>query len=212
MTYPPPWRHVTDLRAAIELMRAHPFAHLFSAHQGLRSTRAPFLADEVDGRPARLRAHLNAQNPQAEGLDGAAVLITFSGPSTYVSPHWRSDASRAGTYDYEEAVVRGVARVVDDIAFFRSLIDDLSTLIEPQYAEVGDYPVWRTSMAPEGYIERLFPHVTPFEVDVEAVEVISKLHQQFPIEDRRSVAGHLARCGRDDARAIGEKMRKMLNE
>ena len=209
MTYPPSWR-VSDPDAAAELMSRHPFAYLFTAQSDLRSTRIPFIADIEEGRPVRLRAHLNEQNPQVQNLDGARVLIVFSGPSTYVSPHWRIEPTRGGTYDYEEVRVYGAARIVTDIQFFRRLIDDLSALIEPQYAEVGDYPVWQTSMAPEGYVERLFPAVTPFEVEIESVEAISKLHQQFPPEDRRSIADHLSRAHRDDSRAIAEKIRKGL--
>lgn len=211
MTYPPQWR-VEDPGAARALMQAHPFAHLFSARGGLRATRVPFVTDAEAGALTRLRAHLNAQNPQAVELDGAPVLVVFSGPSTYVSPHWRVAPTRGGTYDYEEVRVHGTARVTAEIGFFRRLIDDLSALIEPQYAEVGDYPVWQTSMAPEGYVERLFPHVTPFIVHVETVEMISKLHQPFPEADRRSVAEHLSRSRRDDARAIAEKIRQQLGD
>ncbi len=209
MTYPPAARHVTDPAAAIELMRSHPFAHLITAHDGLNATRVPFFTEVEDGRPMRLRAHLNGQNPQAANLDGAPVLVVFSGPAAYVSPHWRADKSRAGTYDYEEIRVRGTARVVADMAFFRGLIDDLSMLIEPQYADVGDYPIWRSSMAPDGYIEKLFPYVTPFMVEIEGVETISKLHQAFSAEDQRSVADHLDRSAREDARAIAAKIRKL---
>jgi len=208
--YPPAWRVEGDPGAAFALAQAHPFAHLFTTHGAARATRVPFVADTDATRITRLRAHLNGQNPQAEGLDGASVLIVFSGPSTYVSPHWRAQPTRGGTYDYEEVQVRGVARVVPDKTFFCQLIDDLSALIEPQYAEVGDYPVWRTSMAPDGYVDRLLPHVTPFIVDVESIEMISKLHQPFPIEDRLSVAEHLARSHREDARAIAAKIRKSI--
>ena len=209
MGYPPLPRLVGDPGAAMALMGGHPFAHLFTSHGGLRVTRLPFVADTEDGRPVRLRAHLNGQNPQAQDLDGAPVLVAFSGPSTYVSPHWRVEATRGGTYDYEEVQVRGSVHVVNDVDFFIELINDLSALIEPQYAEVGDYPVWQTSMAPQGYIERLFPHITPFLIDVEAVETVSKLHQQFPVEDRKAIVEHLSRARRDDARAIGEKIRKL---
>lgn len=211
MTYPPAWRAESDPQAALALVQAFPFAHLFTAHGDLRSTRLPLVADVEDGRIAHLRGHLNGQNPQCVGLDGAPVLVVFSGPATYVSPHWRSQPTRGGTYDYEEVRVRGTARVVEDKNFFCRLIDDLSALIEPQYADVGDYPVWRTSMAPEGYIDRLFPHVTPFAVEVQAVEMISKLHQPFPPEDRKSVAEHLERSSRQDARLIAAKIRRSLD-
>ena len=86
----------------------------------------------------------------------------------------------------------------------------VSSILESRYAEVGDSPVWQTSMPAPGYIERLFPHITQFVVEVEGFEMISKLHQQFTTEDRRSVADQLSRCHRDDARAIGEKIRRSL--
>lgn len=189
-------------------MAEHPFAHLFSTTAGLGATRVPVIADLVDAVPVRLRGHLNGHNPQAAGLDGASVLVVFSGPSTYVSPHWRVSATRGGTYDYEEVQVHGVARVVHTLDFFRRLVDDLSALIEPQYADVGDYPVWQTAMAPPGYVERLLPQVTPFAIEIASVRTISKLHQHFPLEDRRCIAAHLARSRREDARSIAEKIRR----
>ncbi len=210
MSYPPDWR-VSDAEAAADLMRARPFAHFVTGHAGLHSTRIPMIADLEDGRPVRLRGHLNARNPQAEGLHGQDALVTFDGPATYVSPHWRTDLGRAPTFDYEEVQIRGSVQVIDDIAFFRRMIDDMAALIEPQYAEVADYPIWRTSMSPPGYVERLFPAIVAFTFDVRTVAVISKLHQSFPEADRRRVADHLARADREESRAVAEKMRTLLD-
>lgn len=212
MTYPPDWRCVTDQEAALELMRQHPFAHFVTSHSGLSSTRIPFVTDVDNGDIVRLRAHLNGQNPQVPGLDGCEALITFAGRATYVSPNWRTDRTRAGTYDYEEVQVRGVVKRVSDIGYFRRLIDDLAALIEPQYADIGDYPLWQTTMSPPGYIERLFPAITAFEVDIQSVKMVSKLHQTFSKADRRSVADHLARSDGEDARMIAEKIRKQIED
>lgn len=211
MSYPPDWR-IGEAAGAAELMQRHPFAHFITSHGGLGSTRIPVIADLEGGLAVRLRAHLNARNPQAEGLDGGEALVVFDGPATYVSPHWRTDLSRAATYDYEQVQIRGVVRVKADLGFFRRLIDDLAAMIEPHYAEAGDYPVWTTAMSPPGYIERLFPAIVAFEVEVRAVQVISKLHQAFPEADRRRIAEHLARARQEDARAIGAKIKAQLGE
>lgn len=212
MAYPPLWRKNTDVEAAVALMQDRPFGQLITAQGPIRATRIPFMVDLVKTEPKRLRAHLNAHNPQTESLDGAEVLVTFSGPSTYVSPYWRVKPERGGTFDYEEVQVRGTIRVNDDIDFFRKLINDLSAMIEPQYAEVGEYPVWQVDHAPAGYVEDRFPMVTGFEIDIASIEMVSKLHQSFSEDDRRSIAEHLDRCDRDEARAIGGKIRKTMED
>jgi transcriptional regulator len=192
-------------------MSEHPFAHFVTVSDGLHSTRIPMLADLVDGRPAVLRGHLNAHNPQAQGLDVCEALVTFDGPASYVSPHWRTEATRAATFDYEEVQLRGRVRVIDDIAWFRRLVDEMAALIEPRYAELGEYPVWTTGQAPAGYVERLFPAICGFEVEVSAVRMISKLHQSFPEADRRSVADHLSRARQEQSRAVAAKIRATLD-
>lgn len=74
---------------------------------------------------------------------------------------------------------------------------------------MGDYPVWQAGMAPAGYVERLLPHVVSFSIEIHEVETISKLHQPFPAEDRASIADHLSRSGRSDARRIAELIRQL---
>jgi transcriptional regulator len=212
MAYPPLPYRVTDPAAAVRLMGAHPFAHLFTAHNGLKATRIPLIVDCENGRAVRLRAHLDARNPQAQDIDGAPVLVAFSGPAAYVSPHWRADKTKGGTYDYQEVQVHGTARVVNDIGFFRRLIDDLSLLIEPQHAEIGDYPVWQTTMARDGHIAEQLPGVTPFVVEIDVLETTFKLHQNFPEADRQSVAEHLSRSHREDVRAIAEEIRRQTDD
>lgn len=209
MSYPPEWRRTEDESAIRELVAEFPFAHLFTAEGGLRATRIPFVADFEEGRLVRLRGHLNGSNPQAKVVGTAELLIVFSGPHSYVSPNWRTDRQRAATFDYEEVRVRGRATIEPEQDFFVALVDDLARQIEPQYAEIGDYPVWQSAMAPDGYLERLFPFIVAFSVRVEDVEMISKLHQPFPVEDRRSIAEHLSRSSRSDSRTIAERIRRL---
>ncbi|MFT3706926.1 MAG: FMN-binding negative transcriptional regulator [Archangium sp.] len=202
MEYPPREYLVQDPAVGLELIRTRPFAHVITSHGGLRSTRVPVLADSENGRIVRLRAHFDARNPQAKNLEGQPVLVSFSGPAAYVSPNWRADKTKGGTYDYQEVQVRGRARVMSDGGFFRQLVDDLSQSIEPQHSEIADFPVWRALHAPPGHIERQSQYVVAFVIEVESVETIAKLHQGLSEADRRSVIAHLARSRRDDVRAI----------
>lgn len=207
MTYPPAAYRVTDPAAPITLMREHPFAYVVTSERDLRVTRVPILVDVEHERAVRLRGHLDARNPQAVDLDGARTLIVFAGPAAYVSPHFRADKTKGGTYDYEEVQVRGRARTAPDLAFFTRLVDDLSSLLEPQHSEIGDYPIWQSSMAPAGHLERQHAFVTPFVVEIESIEAVAKHHQNFPDADRFSVAEHLSRSRRDEVRAVASKIR-----
>lgn len=211
MPYPPPHFHEKDEARIAALMREHPFAHLFtSGPLGHRTTRLPFVTDVEDGRIIRLRAHFSRQNPQSEILDGAAVLVAFSGPASYVSPNWRTEQNRGATWDYLAVQVWGTARVREDRGFFEQLINDVASAVEPRFDGVSDRPDWSMKDAPKDYVDRLFPALVPFEISVSAIEATSKLHQNFPEEDIRSVADHLGRADNASSQAVSDAMREAL--
>ena len=195
------------------LVRAYPFANIFTTgDSGHRVTRLPFMADLVEGKIIKLRAHMNAQNPQADQLDGNEALITFSGPHSYVSPNWRVDKGRGGTWDYTAVHVWGKVALRPEKSFFEDLVNDLAQMIEPRFEGVSDAPVWTTSASPDGYIDRLFPMLTAFEIDVTDVQGIAKLHQDFPKEDALSVADHLARSANPDSQIIAKQIKALREE
>ena len=208
MAYPP-LPHTERNADKIEaLIREHPFAHIFTTGtNGHNVTRLPFMMDSEDGKIVSLRAHMNAQNPQVTNLDGCDALVAFSGPHSYVSPNWRVDKYRGGTWDYTSVHVWGTVSVRTDQAFFEKLINDLSSAVEPKFETVLDAPVWSTKDAAEGYIERLFPLLTAFEIQVTRVQGISKLHQDFASEDALSAADYLARSEHPDSRRVAAQIR-----
>ena len=208
--YPPPLHREDDPARIAVLVRTRPFAHFFTAHGGLRVTRIPFAADFEDGRLRRLRGHLHGRNHQVEGLGGAAALVAFSGPDSYVSPNWRTASDRGATWDYTAVHVSGRVTVRTDRAFFDALIGDLAAPAEARHEALSDKPQWSMANVTEEYVERLRPRLCAFEVEVLQIEAISKLHQNFPDADARSVAAHLARSpgegGRAIAALIGERV------
>ncbi len=210
MAYPPKPHLETDPAKIVALVRSRPFAHFFTAGAGLRVTRIPFAAEIENGEIKRLRAHLQATNPQCAALDGAEALVAFSGPDSYVSPNWRTASDRGATWDYTAVHVWGRARVRNDRAFFDQLIGDLAAAAEARVRGLSDKPEWSMKNVTDDYVERLRPQLCAFEFDVTKVEAIAKLHRNFPDADARSVAAHLAGSPHEDARAIGAMIEQRL--
>lgn len=208
--YPPPLHREQDPAKIAALVRSRPFAHFFTAHQGLRVTRIPFAADFESGELRRLRGHLHGRNQQVDGLDGAEALIAFSGPDAYVSPNWRTAQDRGATWDYTAVHVWGRVTVRTDRAFFDRLIGDLASAAEARVAGLSEKPAWSMKNVTEDYVERLRPRLCAFEVEVSGVEAIAKLHQNFPDADARSVAAHLAKSADESGKAIAALMQERL--
>ena len=191
MVYPPLPHREKNLNAMAALIREFPFAHFITAAPTLNVTRLPFALDTEEGSLVRLRAHMNAQNPQAKDLDGADVLVAFSGPDSYVSPNWRRKADRGATWDYTAVHVWGKAHVRPERTFFEQLVDDTAGPAETAHQGASQKENWRFAHASDEYVDRLRPQLTAFEITIDRVEGISKLHQDFPKEDAAKVAKHL---------------------
>lgn len=203
MAYPLRPHQEQRIDVMTSLMRARPFAHLFTSQDGQHCvTRLPFMLDAEGDTPKVLRAHMNAQNPQAAQLGGAPALVAFSGPDNYVSPNWRTKSDRGATWDYTAVHVWGQVTIRPEREFFEQLITDLAAAAEPQFEGVSDKPDWSLANVTPDYIDRLFPQLISFEIAIDDVKGISKLHQDFPKEDALSVAAHLEKIEGDDSSEI----------
>src|SRR5918998_4454812 len=93
-------RHFEETRVEVihDLIRAHPFGALVTmTPAGLDANHIPF---EVHPDPApfgTLRGHVARANPVwREVAPGAAALVMFQGPDTYVSPSWYPTKAETG--------------------------------------------------------------------------------------------------------------------
>lgn len=177
-------------------------AFVASGRDGLVGALAPVL---VSADRSTLRAHVARANPFWRALgDGADVLVTFLAASAYVSPAlYPSRAGAPGvvpTWDYAAAEVRGVARAVDDAAWLREVVTDLTDRFEE-----GLEPRWWVSDAPADYIERQLRAIVGVEVAVASIEGKAKLSQNRPAEDRESVRAAFA-AGSSADRIVAERM------
>lgn len=183
------------------LIRAHPLATLITAGPGgLIANLAPFILVD-SGERGTLRAHLARANDQVEALRrGAETLVVFQGPEAYITPSWYAAKKEHGrvvpTWNYVVVQARGTPRVIDDAAWIRTQIGELTSSQENRRAEP-----WKVSDAPEPFIMGQIGAIIGVEIPIAAIEGKWKVSQNRSAADRRGVEEGLRREGHGNAMA-----------
>lgn len=171
------------------LIRAHPLATLVtSGAGGLQANLLPFLLTDEGGA---LRAHLARANPQLADLrEGGEALVIFQGPQAYVSPAFYASKAEHGkvvpTWNYAVVQVRGTPRVLDDAAWVREQIDDLT-----DSQEAGRAEPWAVGDAPDDFIAMQLRAIVGIEIPIASIEGKWKVSQNRSEADRQGVAAGL---------------------
>ena len=127
-------RHFAETRVEVlhDLIRRYPLGALVvTTPDGLEASHIPF---EIDLQPApfgTLRCHLARANPLWQHIAAdRPVLVVFQGEQGYVSPSWYAAKQEHGkvvpTWDYVAVHATGVAKVVQDAAWLRRMVEDLT--------------------------------------------------------------------------------------
>jgi transcriptional regulator len=198
--YQPP--HFREDRTEVQhdLIRNHPLGLLITAGPGgLIANPVPFLIDPDASKHGTLRAHLARGNPHWHEL--AAVnecLVVFQGPQEYVTPSWYATKQETGkvvpTWNYVTVHAWGPPQIIEDAAWLRRQLDDLTLLKEgklPQPWAVGD--------APEPFIAAQMKGIIGVEIPIECIEGKWKLSQNRPEKDRAGVVTGLRASGESAA-------------
>lgn len=154
-------------------------------------------------------AHLARANPHWRELqDGAPALLVVTGAEAYVSPSWYASKSEHGrvvpTWNYTAVHLRGRVHVHDDVDWLRTAVDDL---VE-RHEGFRSHP-WRTSDAPEKYVNGQLRAIVGVDVTVERVEAKAKLSQNRSEADRAGVVRGLAGEHTPGAAAVAEAMTRL---
>lgn len=141
---------------------------------------------DAEGGGGLLRAHVARANPVWREAAGTQVLVVFQGPQAYVSPSSYPGKAEHGkvvpTWNYAMVQARGALRVVDDAAWLRAQVTQLTATHE------ASRPVaWSPDDAPQDYIEALLRAIVGIEIRVSSLVGKWKLSQNRPLEDRRGV-------------------------
>jgi transcriptional regulator len=179
-----------------DLIRAHPLGLLVSTGPGgLMANPIPFLVYADGSQRGTLRAHLARANPQWRELAaGAECLVVFQGPQDYVTPSWyatkRENGKVVPTWNYATVHAWGRPRVVDDAAWLRRQIGDLTL----QQEGVRPAP-WRVEDAPADYVAAQIKGIVGIEIPIDRIEGKWKVSQNRPAADRAGVVAGLREQG-----------------
>jgi len=171
-----------------EFMRAHSFATLVTAQQGVPyASHLPlFLRAEAGGQGALL-GHMARANPQWQDMQaGAEVLVMFQGPHAYVSPAWYAAQELAvPTWNYMAVHAYGKARILTQQELELAL-HELVNSYESAYAQP-----WQLELT-AAMRDKLVPAIVGFEIVIERCEGKFKLSQNRPAQDQQRVITQLA--------------------
>jgi len=175
-----------------DLMRAHPLATLVTGGAGgLMANVVPISSS--DGTV--LRGHLARNNTQLAALREAdEALAIFQGPQAYVRPGWFPSKDEHGkvvpTWNYAVVQVRGTPTVIDDPAWLREQVEELTFSQEGSRSKT-----WHVGEAPPDYIDQMLSAIVGFEIAVTAIEGKWKVSQNRAEADRMGVAAGLEEAG-----------------
>jgi transcriptional regulator len=201
--YQPP--HFREDRIAVQhaLIRQFPLGLLVTAGAGgLMANPAPFLLYADEGERGVLRVHLARANPQVGELAGGGeCLVVFQGPQEYVTPSWYATKRETGkvvpTWNYATVHVRGRPVLVEDAAWLRRQVDDLTALAE------GRRPApWKVEDAPPDFVTAQLKGIVGVEIPIAGVEGKWKVSQNRPAADREGVIDGLRAESREAMAAL----------
>jgi transcriptional regulator len=178
------------------LIRAYPLGTLIvSTEEGPSADLIPFMLYPDEGDHGVLRAHVARANPVWRALaEGASVLAVFQGPEAYISPNWyetkRVTGKAVPTWNYAMVQARGTARAVEDTAWLRRLLDDLTNVHEQTMPEP-----WAVSDAPPDYMATMLRAIVGIELPISSIKGKWKVSQNREIADRANVAEGLRERG-----------------
>jgi transcriptional regulator len=111
------------------------------------------------------------------------------------------------TWNYATVHAYGPLRVIDDPAWLRRFIEQLTERHEGELARAGGEP-WKVSDAPQKYLERTIKTIIGIEVPVARLEGKWKVSQNRTAEDRAGVVAGLGRTSDPMLHAVAELVRE----
>jgi transcriptional regulator len=192
------------------LIKSHPLAAIVTLDaSGLVANHIPLEIDPGAGPLGTLRGHVARGNPvwKSPRTDVDALAI-FHGPQAYITPSYYPSKAASGevvpTWNYVTVHAYGALRVIDDPAWLRRFVEQLTERHEGDRQRATGAAAWQVSDAPERYLERMVNAIVGIEIPIARIEGKWKVSQNRPAEDRAGVVAGLEGDGAPEQRAMAE--------
>jgi transcriptional regulator len=184
----------------VDVIRGNPLALAVangSPENGPFATHLPVIFDpetsgdwsgELPG--ATLLGHMNLANPHWAALEtGSVLVLTFTGPHSYVSPTVYEVTPAAPTWNFTAVHVRGVVEKIDSM---EETLDVVESTVRAFEGAFGDG--WDMTESLD-YFRKIAPGVGAFRYTVTGADGMFKLSQEQPGEVRERVRQSFGQSG-----------------
>jgi transcriptional regulator len=176
-----------DPRHAVELVRAHPFALVVSAADGVPvATHVPVIEESrVDTTfvGATLLSHMARVNPHWREFEPSPqVLVVFSGPHGYVSPTVYAADPAVPTWNYAAVHLTGTVELITDPDGTLGVVEATVRAMESTRT-----PAWCPSVRSSERFAQILPGVVVFRIHIVGEQRLFKLSQDIDAERRGRV-------------------------
>lgn len=211
--YVPQHFEESDVTVIHRLMRAHPLGAVVTLSAGgLDANHIPFVLHHEPAPFGTLHGHVARPNAMWRSFSPAVdALVIFQGPEAFISPSWypskRETAKVVPTWNYAVVHAHGPLRVIDDPAWVRAHVEELTN-----GHESGRPAPWKVTDAPADYIDRLVGGIVGLEISITRLIGKWKVSQNRSESDRNGVIAALTREGNNMSAAMADLVRQTNDE
>ncbi|MYM59992.1 FMN-binding negative transcriptional regulator [Vibrio sp. OCN044] len=179
MHIPEKWKMNSE-KEIFSFIKENSFASVIS--DDLEASHLPLLLDENEGEKGTLYGHFSRANHHWKRIDGAKVLVIFSGPHSYISPTWYKTSPAVPTWNYSAVHVIGTVQLIDEGTTFKTL-DETVKIYDP------------TIVISESFKTKLSKGIVGFKISISSLQGKEKLGQHRSKEDQLGVTSALSKAG-----------------
>jgi transcriptional regulator len=160
---------------------------------------------------SKLYGHIARTNPLNKIAQSAntAVSAVFNGPNAYITPTWYPSKKESGkvvpTWNYAVVHAEGTVKLIDDPAWLRSHVAQMTNIHEPTYQSD-----WKLDDAPEDYVQMMLKAIIGIEIDVQSLIGKFKLSQNRPAGDYVAVVEVLEKSPQEMLQEMRKYMKSEL--